>query len=536
MMNIFMPSVPRPNPNIKKENLLALAIILDYLRGHSIPDIKIRLKNQSIKLDMDCKDRYQNIKPKNNADARLNELNKLILDELSIDGCSLHLMPINKANESNHTNCYIWTGTELFYISANNTNTSLQLTTTEAQFAEMVAGLKSKSTQSTIHLSATKIGELITRGTQDSHAPPTTNQRSDYENSENLYVALKSLQVNHPHLTLLLELIDETRVERPGWLYLMYAAGLTALTGILIYMKEHSELVEAWFEKIIPIVARWLGNTVYLLRSTPLLGIISNGFQLINFWYHTLVYGTYNDQNKITRLFFKTLEYGLPIIGYVLCYLAGGVMTLPALSMLITGSVIDIIETLYTRNNHVYERQKNPSPNATDYYSATQKARADNFHERNLFIFLVTLTAHILTTVSVIVWCVFPPSLMIAVPCMVFTYLVSQTKDSCLAYFKNRFDNQLQTELENIFTIYQPEREVYASKHKQITTELNHIFTHDPKEHNNKSGHQFRFFTNRSGSSKEASLANSNANVYNNSDSSKNKLSLEDQHRGQYNP
>ncbi len=451
----------RNNQRIDEADDKALVqIVLDYLHGDELEEIKHKLKTQCTKYGIACKVRFQGIRATRDKNEDYANCITDMLNELSVGGSELHFLPIDRAKRALSINCYVWDeeNNQLYYINANGVSEILN-TTNHALFIDMVNRLKPANGDITRHLFYKQIKELITTNTANRHVPATTDIEAiqDYQRSQNLYALLKKLKNKHRHLAHLVDLIDDTKPERNWGLYFTLAAFVTAVSGVLFYLKENINSLKAWFDRILPLISQWLNNAINLLRSTPLVGILIHAIPLIQSWYRAITATSRADANKIAKLFFNTLEHTLPIAGYILCYLAAGTMTLPALSLFVIGSAIDVIETLYSVIVDASERHKNPLAPATEYYSATARARADNLYERDRYLFIINFVANIFSTATVLVWCAFPPSLMIALPCVVFGWLVGLAKQSLTSFVKDDFANTLQRELHTIHAQQYPE-------------------------------------------------------------------------------
>jgi hypothetical protein len=244
-----------------------------------------------------------------------------LLDSLSIGGCQLHLMPTNTALRLGYFNCYVWSGNRLVYIDKDKTMPADLLPKNVDLFTTSIAELKKNETQSTLHLKACEINQLITLNTQCEHIPPTTDLAliQTYYDSPNLYIALTRIKHKHRHLEQLIELINDVKPQRDWLRYLLPAAVIAALAGAIYYLKEHIDILKAWFERTMPMVSQWLGKTVHIVRNTPLIGIVSNAIPLIYAWYRLLFVDTSRtDWDPAIKLFFKTIEHSFPIVGYVL--------------------------------------------------------------------------------------------------------------------------------------------------------------------------------------------------------------------------
>ncbi len=275
-----------------------------------------------------------------------------------------------------------------------------------------------------------------------------------YISTPNLYAALDELSIKHPHLTRLIELIDETKPVHNWPLYIRVAAGATVAAGLFFYLKENIERLKAWYLRGLPVILRWFNNTIELLRETPLIGILFRAVPLANAWYQAITDNSITKSRKKRELFFKTMEHGLGIAGYVLCFLAAGTMTLPAMAMFVTASLIDVIETYYTFRSDEHYSKKNFHKDSNNYYTDAAMARADNAHDRNKHVFAVNFIANILLLASVIIWCAFPPSLIIALPCLAFGWIVILGKGAWLAKTRDNNAEALQIKIREIVARY----------------------------------------------------------------------------------
>ncbi len=434
---------------IKRSDDSALVdIIQDYIRGHSIDEVALRLKEQCDKFDIACKSRYQAIK---RTDADYNLWLDTILDELSIGGAQLHLMTVATARNRGYYHCYVWNDHELVYLQSQDTQITVPLRE-KSILTKAITVLSQTKTTKTLHLFAEQIDELITSNSTNKHIPNTTDRNfiERCKSSKNLYGALKKLKLKHPRLSTLLNIIDEAKPTQTWWMYLLLAAGLTALTGFVYYLIENFAQVRTWIDRILPIVSNWFQNTINLLKKTPIIGIVSNAVVLLNAWYQAIMDDSITDTNQLITLTFKTAEHSLPIAGYVLCYLAAGTMTIPAVSMFIASAVFDVVESLYMLIYHQVGQYFNPLPPASEYHSATAKACADNTRQRNLYLSLVTIAANLITTAAVVIWCIFPPSLIIALPCVLVSILIGFTKNSLVSHLKDSYAHSLQSDLKDI--------------------------------------------------------------------------------------
>lgn len=380
-----------------------------------------------------------------------------ILDALSIGGCQLHLMPANTAMCLRYVNCYVWSEKlqKLVYIDKNNVmSENIPLINVELLTTNLKA-LKTSSDQSSIHLTAHQIESFITRNTNSEHIPPTTNLEliKTYQDSPNLYVALTRIKRKHRHLELFVESIHDVKPENYWMPYLKYGAFIAAVAAAFYYLKEHINLFTGWFERTMPLVSQWLGQAANILKNMPLFGMAWQGAPLAYAWYRMLfIESPSTDWDQSIKLFFKTIEHGFPIIGYMLCYLAAGAMTVPAISMFIAGSAIEIVHSIYTVLRDEFEHSNNPPAPGTEYFSKTAKARAENLYERGWWVSLTQFIANILITTLAVILYVYPPSMVISVFCVVASGIVGLIKNATLDRIKSTSANALQQNIKQIDT------------------------------------------------------------------------------------
>ena len=427
-------------------------IIHDYLqRGEEVEDVQHALKKH-------CKPMggvaaFEAIQ---SSDPEFKGILTGILDALSIGGCQLHRMPTNTAKGRGYFNCYVWSETsqKLVYIDKNKVmSETIPLISVEL----LTTSLKACSDQSSIHLTANQIENFITLNTNSEHIPPTTNLEliKTYDDSPNLYVALTRIKRKHRHLELFVESIHDVKPENYWMPYLKYGAFIAAVAAAFYYLKEHINLFTGWFERTMPLVSQWLGQAANILKNMPLFGMAWQGAPLAYAWYRMLfIESPSTDWEQSIKLFFKTIEHGFPIIGYMLCYLAAGAMTVPAISMFIAGSAIEIVHSIYTVLRDEFEHSNNPPAPGTEYFSNTAKARAENLYERGWWVSLTQFIANILITTLAVILYVYPPSMVISVFCVVASGIVGLIKNATLDRIKSTYANALQQNIKHFDESY----------------------------------------------------------------------------------
>ena len=276
-------------------------------------------------------------------------------------------------------------------------------------------------------------------------------KQQEYIKVPNLYVLLKKLQSKHRHLAHLVQLIDETKPPASWAKPFFFTAVIIAGISVLLWFKrEYVERLSLFAKKAMVHLLYGLQRALRLVRNTPLLGLLVNGSALIWAWYRAFSDGLGLNHDKVSVLFLKTVENVFPIVGYLLCFFAGGVMTVPALSLFVVGSATDAVEGLYSFVKHEMEQWLEPIPAGDTYYLKTARERVATLRKRDLSVLAINLSATVLITASVVIWCLFPPSWIITVACVVCGWLVGMSKGFATAHLNQKYANQLQGNLKEI--------------------------------------------------------------------------------------
>lgn len=280
---------------------------------------------------------------------------------------------------------------------------------------------------------------------------PTGNDSGEYERlihkSKNFHELLLNLYHDgHHHVGYLLQLVDNTKPPRNWATIFILGTLLSGSLGIFGYFKkEYIDTALAWATETFPTVISWLGRTFSMLRNIPLLGIIYNSLGLLAYWYTTFRNGTTTTQYKLENLLFRTLTAGLVIAAYCLTYLAEGLLTVPAATLFVLGSSIDVIKGIYN-----YFQTSNallslpPREHEQNWEELAELERAKNLSYRSLSSVWIKLAAAVLTTAAVVVWNFSPPNLIITVTSMAVISLISLTKRTLLAGIHESYAHRLQ--------------------------------------------------------------------------------------------
>lgn len=424
----------------------AAFLIRDFFQGKNRITIKNELKSLVDTASQDCKQLYLDTRLSNNDSSYvINVIFSEILDGLGIGGCHLH-RSLQSAQQKGYKNCYIWEDNELHYIDTQGLVHHKKLIDKTAVLL-LIKKIAPYGQPPVLYLTEEQAFKAIEDNTHDRHKHDVTDQKSTYLKCQNLYEALKALAQKHQDVNFLIDWIDSTRQQQVWWQHFMLATVFTATIGIAGYLKDKIPLIESWVNKTLPVIYKFFGNTANLVRKTPLINIIYNGYQLIYSWYKALNDYSFSDSDKFTGILFRTLEHGLPLTGYVLCYLAMGAMTIPAVFVFITTAVINTIEPFYTLRKHARIREENPQMPAIEYVGNAQKIRGKTLQALDLSMFINNVTANTLITTSVVIWCLYPQHLFISISCAIFSSLVDMTKNSRALWLK---DNYLKNRQENL--------------------------------------------------------------------------------------
>lgn len=447
------------------EKAALITIFRDFIKGRSSDEIRLRLKERCSKFGISCESLYRLVN-KNDTNTQFAEAISDILNDLGFGGAPLHLMSVQEAQNENKFNCYIWdeSQSQLTYLPYNKAAITIHLDSHELLEAinEMMR-LKTSSDKDsdqnckTLYLSASLINTLITM--KSGHTPEniaTFHEVHEYRSSDNLYEVLIKLENQYPWLSSFIDMVHQAKPPRNWVKYTFLATFIASLTGFGIYLKANFPMVKAWYEKTFPIVSQLFHDTLYLLSKTPLIGVVSSSASLFMAWYRAIRNSYLRNKRKLIILFLKTLEHTLPLVGYLLTYFAGGLLTPAAMILFITGSGIEIVTSIFNLLYYSIKEAYYPLPPATEYFSACSQAWANSKRNENLYGSLIKIAFNLLTTSAVVVWCVFPPSLVIALSCVAFSAIATYCKNMIVTNIKNYYAKVFETERKDLHDYFSP--------------------------------------------------------------------------------
>ena len=289
-------------------------------------------------------------------------------------------------------------------------------------------------------------------GTLNIEEPHQTQLIAQYNNLHGLLSALST--EGEEHLIELLKRIDNTKPNLNRTLIFMMGALLSASIGGLAYVKKEAvETIGAWFSETFPLIINWLKTTFSLLRNFHLLAAIVNAFLLIWNWYTTLNSYTATSTTKFNMLLFKTLSTSLTISAYMLCFFAAGIATLPAIILFVASAATGFFQGTFNwwKNSTALTELNQNRPNSdTTYINYRKYEITKNFQIREIASAWVKIIAALLTTLSVTIWFMYPPSFIVSACFMSFNFLVALSEQSFLANINERANNELQTNIDKI--------------------------------------------------------------------------------------
>lgn len=399
-------------------------IVLDYLQGTPIDDIRVRLQSQCSQLGASCQSLYKSI--------QIDAINNLEID-----------------NEE-----------------------ELGLPQQEAVLGEENAD---EEHFPTIRLTSSILASLNIKKSNNPAVQGTYEKV--LSKSKNLYDVIKILSDDgHEQVEYLLEELIKNIKPRRNWtlIFLLSSVVSAALGGLTYYHRQHLAAIGQWFSNTFPVVMNWLARTFSILRNIPLLGIIGNGLVLIWNWYNALSNGTAIPTRKFHNLLFKTLAASLTISAYTLSFLAAGTITISAAILFVLSSATKVLQGGY----NWWKNSRPIRPDNTEEWEVlAQYERAENLHQRSKYSALVNIGAAVFTTIAVGIWNLFPPSLIVTIFCVSFISLTTLTEWSLLSTIRESAAYRLQTALEKIdcpkTPLVRPSDQSEASRLHDLYTSLN---------------------------------------------------------------
>ncbi len=302
--------------------------------------------------------------------------------------------------------------------------------------------------------------------------------------SLSLYQILTRLKGRHGHLDKLIEIIHETQEPKSWtWTIITNILTLTGLGVFLYFYPQYFWMFINWFTGFFPLLVNWLCRLFTEVQSVALIGLGWQSCTLIYQWYNTFKYGSHPSADSLRSLLFKTLGIAMNISGNVLMYLAHGSLGPIAAILFIACSFMDVLETIYLLSvkyesptidfkqsllrGTLYVKQKRAlTTRPSTLEESAHYARLEKLRERDLNTLWVKLAATALISLSIILWCTLPSSMVLSLSFLIFGLLVNLAKDSIIKRISHRYAEELQT---NLRIIYKSDPESVAKAKGEFT-------------------------------------------------------------------
>ncbi|MCH9756063.1 MAG: hypothetical protein K0U37_02575 [Gammaproteobacteria bacterium] len=262
--------------------------------------------------------------------------------------------------------------------------------------------------------------------------------------------ALSQKDYGHRHLEDFYHLLQEVK-PRKSWTVPLFLATLGTMIGsiYLSVMPEQLRAFEALIAKAAVIIAQFLQTTFSILKNIPLVLLIYSVLCIPVQAYHSIVHDSFRSLPKrLQKWLTGTLPPVLSLISYALAYAAQGVFTPLAVGFFIASSFVGVANSLF---NFHHLKPIGDEPLKT----AALETRLDYLRQkerraRTAKTIGVNLVASILTSITVILWGILPPSFLIMVGSILFINLVGFTKSAMLGHIHTKGAEKLQKELREI--------------------------------------------------------------------------------------
>jgi hypothetical protein len=278
--------------------------------------------------------------------------------------------------------------------------------------------------------------------------------------SDNLYELLRCIahSGNH-HIKFLLTLIEKARAPTNWGLIFTLSTIFTSLLGVVLYFnKETINALVSVVTEAFPNAIAWLGRTFSLLKNLALLGIINGVAKLGWSAYKTFSTGINTNGDKLYLLIFNILTEGLKIAAYALTFVGGGILSFPAAILFVLSSSIELFKSLFILISDRSIYTNCPVPKDKDNFETWAKyERIKNLYARTSETSIIWITAATFSTITVGIWCFYPPNLIITITCISALTLASWARSAFVKTTNEKYAYQLQYTLHVLHRRKEPE-------------------------------------------------------------------------------
>lgn len=277
-----------------------------------------------------------------------------------------------------------------------------------------------------------------------------------YKKKPNLYELLTHLHQDgygHGHLKYLLTLIEDTQYK--PYKNLQITGSLLAVVlsiATLFYFKpKYFRATLQLISKALPQLLIKIGKKIAgVPAGLTLVGMVYTSALYLYFLYRTFSYGVSNFNQKFFDLFFRTSATALSLAGYTLCFLASGAASPLTAILFISGSAVDVVESLFTYCTIRFKSLPERNSLEQTWNVLSNHARKESQQNHAGKELVVKLTAALMITALVTIWCIFPPSLLITLGCLISIGVVGFIKSSILNRLDANHTAKLQSTLQSI--------------------------------------------------------------------------------------
>ncbi|MCH9717195.1 MAG: hypothetical protein K0U52_08935, partial [Gammaproteobacteria bacterium] len=272
---------------------------------------------------------------------------------------------------------------------------------------------------------------------------------------------LSQKNYGHRHLEDFYDLLLIVKPRRswamPLFIVTLISALISALTALYFrIVPAHMHEIDKFIKKkIMPLLGAFLENTLSALKNIPLIALIikvlSIPIRMVQSMSKNILRST---GKRIQKIIADSLPSILNLVSYAICYAADGVFTPLAVVVSITGSLVGLSDSLINLYQLPAFQKNNLGPDASideQLDAIRQQAR----YTRTLKTIGVNLLASVVASTTAIMWCLFPPSFLIAVSSIVLLNLRSFTTQKTLDQIHSQDAAALQIKLDSAYHQHQ---------------------------------------------------------------------------------
>jgi hypothetical protein len=280
------------------------------------------------------------------------------------------------------------------------------------------------------------------------------DKQKNYRDKINLFSLLTHLHQDgwgHGHLSFLLTLINDTTYHHyRGTKSSILSSIMLINTGAFFYRyPQYFHNTLRFISTVLPrIILEWVKKTFSILQNITFIGMSYTTFMFLIFLYKTFYHGLSNLNQKLTAVFFRGSATGLSMAGYILCFLAAGVATPLTGILFISGSAIDVVESVISYLMIRLKPMSKKDVHNQTWHDIADQARQESQRKQAGKSVWIKLSAALIVTAIVAIWCFFPPSLVLTLTCMAAISVIGVVKSLILSSIESKYTEKLQKTLQ----------------------------------------------------------------------------------------